>query len=150
MTLPTSKPDTIPRERARVLLVDDNPAILERVIHLLNARYDVIDGLDSGKSVLAYVERNKSDLIVLDISLGDMSGIEVARRLKEAGYTGKIVFLTVHEDPDFVAAAFGAGASAYVVKSLLTSDLCNAIDAALAGRMFVSANLGVQIGESSV
>ena len=137
-----------PSSRPRVLLADDNPAILERVFHLLDGKYEIVGTLGSGSAVLAFTKSQRPDLMVLDISLGDMSGIEVARQLRESGYDGKIVFLTVHEDQDFVAAAFGAGASAYVVKSKLASDLYDAVSIALSGGMFVSANLGVRIGDS--
>jgi DNA-binding NarL/FixJ family response regulator len=70
-----------------------------------------------------------------------VSGIDVARQLRESGCDAKIIFLTVHEDRDYVNAAIGAGGSAYVVKSRISSDLLTAIDAALADRLFVSASL---------
>ena len=73
--------------------------------------------------------------------MGETSGIDLARKLRDSGCHSKIVFLTVHEDPDFLEAAMGAGGSAYVVKSRLSLDLVPAIDAVLAGKIFVSASL---------
>jgi DNA-binding NarL/FixJ family response regulator len=78
------------------------------------------------------------DLIILDISLGDLSGFEVARRLKKAGCPAKIIFLSLHQDMDFVGAAFGMGASGYVFKSRLSTDLENAIEVVLSGGHFSS------------
>jgi DNA-binding NarL/FixJ family response regulator len=142
-----SKTGTIPKKRAHVLLADDSPATLEQVCQVLGDKYEVVAAVTSGTAVLAHAETSKPDVIVIDIALRDLSGIEVARRLRTA-HSARIVFLTIHEDRAFVTAAFGAGASGYVVKSKLASDLCDAIDAALSGRIFVSADLGVQIGRS--
>jgi DNA-binding NarL/FixJ family response regulator len=74
-------------------------------------------------------------------SPSESSGIEIAQRLREQGYTGEIVFLTVHEDPDFVAAAIGAGGRGYVIKSRMSIDLGLAVQAALSHRIFISAPL---------
>ena len=71
--------------------------------------------------------------------MGDHSGIEIARRLREQGYAGEVIFLTVHEDPDFVTAAIGAGARGYVTKSHMNGDLKRAIKAVLSHQVFVSA-----------
>jgi DNA-binding NarL/FixJ family response regulator len=70
-----------------------------------------------------------------------LSGIDVAQHLRDCGCHSKIVFLTVHEDADYITAAIGAGGSAYVVKSRLSTDLIPAIDAALSHKLFVSPSL---------
>ena len=129
------------RVRPRVLLADDNPAILERATTLLEQEFDVLATLPSGEAVLEEYDRLKPDVIVLDISMNGMSGIEVARRLRDKGSSAKIIFLTVHGDSDFVNAALGAGGSAYVVKNCLGADLVSAIHAVLADKLFVSAPL---------
>jgi DNA-binding NarL/FixJ family response regulator len=87
------------------------------------------------------VARLHPDILVIDISMPVLSGIEAAQQLKQSGTDAKIVFLTIHEDPDFVQAALAAGASGYVVKSRLATDLLLAIRAALAGGRFVSPSL---------
>ncbi len=91
--------------------------------------------------MLRHYEHFKPDVVVLDISMGEMGGLDVARRLVELGYSAKIVFLTVHEEQEFVCAAFAAGGSAYVVKSHLNSDLPRAVHAALDGKVFLSGHL---------
>jgi DNA-binding NarL/FixJ family response regulator len=124
--------------RARILLADDHTAILDLVSHMLEDEYEVIGTVADGNSVCSQVKKLKPDVIVLDISMGECSGIEIARRLQEQGYTGEIVFLTVHEDPDFVSAAIGAGGRGYVIKSRVNADLRPAVRAALLHRVFVS------------
>jgi DNA-binding NarL/FixJ family response regulator len=123
------------------LLADDNSAVLNHVTRTLRKEYDIVAAVTDGESVLKQYPRLRPDVIVLDISMGDLSGIDVARRLRDSGCHSKIVFLTVHEDSDFVNAAMGTGASAYVVKSRMSTDLVSAIEAALAGKLFVSGSL---------
>jgi DNA-binding NarL/FixJ family response regulator len=127
--------------RNRILLADDNTAILDHVSDMLQAEYEIIGKVADGNSVTTEVERLRPDLVILDISMGDRSGIEIAKRLREQGYAGKIVFLTVHEDPDFVTAALGAGGRGYVIKSRLNLDLKLAVQIVLAHGMFISSSL---------
>ncbi len=121
-----------------LLLADDNPALLETLIEMLEPSYKVAAALRNGASVLEEVSALRPDLVILDISLGDLTGFEVARRLKGIGCPAKIIFLSVHEDIDFVNAAFELGASGYVFKSRITADLTKAIDAVLNGGQFAS------------
>jgi DNA-binding NarL/FixJ family response regulator len=101
----------------------------------------VVGAVSDGDAVLREYFRLRPDVIVLDISMGELSGIDVARTLVHSGCTAKIVFLTVHEDSDFLNAAMDAGGSAYVVKSRVSTDLTTAIEAALSGKHFVSSCL---------
>jgi CheY-like chemotaxis protein len=119
-----------------ILLVDDNHAVLELLAEMLEPTYTIAAALSCGATVLEQAAALLPDLIILDISLGDMSGFEVARRLKRAGCPAKIIFLSLHEDMDFVGAAFGLGASGFVFKSRLTTDLETAIAAVLSGGHF--------------
>jgi len=129
--------------RPSVLLADDSSAILEHVGKVLekHGQYQVVGTAMDGAGVLRESSRLRPDVIVLDISLGEASGIDLARTLRDSGCHSKIVFLTVHEDFDYMNAAMGAGGSAYVVKSRLGIDLISAIDSALSGKLFVSASL---------
>lgn len=122
----------------RVLLADDNTAILDHVSAMLKDDYEIIGRVADGNLVCSEVEKLRPDLIVLDISLGDHSGIHIARRLQQQGYKGEIVFLTVHEDADFVNAAIGAGGRGYVIKSRINTDLEAALRAVLSHQVFVS------------
>lgn len=127
--------------RRRIIMADDNPEILDCVHDMLRTNYEIIARISDGDSVCAAVRSLAPDLVLLDISMGDRSGIEIARQLRGQGYTGQIVFLTVHEDLDFVNAAIGAGGRGYVIKSRMTLDLAPAIRAALTNRVFISPSL---------
>jgi len=124
--------------RMRVLVADDLAPVLCTVAALLRDSYDVVSMVSDGKAALEGILELKPDLVVLDISMPGMSGLEVAKALKNRGSKPKIVFLTVHEDSGIIAACLSVGALGYVVKALMDSDLIPAMSEALAGRVFVS------------
>ena len=125
-------------DQIRVLLADDHEAMLDRVARLLATECNVVGTVTDGQQALDAARELKPDVLVLDISMPVMNGIETARRLKEAGAETRIVFLTVHDDPDFAKEALEAGALGYVIKPRIVSDLLAAIKEAHAGRSFVS------------
>jgi DNA-binding NarL/FixJ family response regulator len=127
----------------RLLLADDNPEILETLSDMLQPSYVVVGALSDGSSVLRDVAALSPDIIILDISLPDMTGFEVLRRLHKEGVPAKVIFLTVHENIDFVRAAFDLHASGYVFKSRIASDLVEAINAICGGGRFSSAALSL-------
>lgn len=127
-----------PLKKLRVLLADDHAALLERVGRLLEQDYDVVASVDNGNALVEAVLALRPDLIIADISMPGLNGIEAVRKLKDAGCTAKVVFLTIHEDADFVPECFEAGGLAYVVKSRLTCDLIPAIQMVLTGHTYVS------------
>jgi DNA-binding NarL/FixJ family response regulator len=116
--------------------VDDTPEILAYCAELLEPCYEIVGTAPDGKSALAAFERSTPDVVVLDISMPGINGIEVARRLRSSGCLAAIVFLS--GDEEFMTAALDAGGSGFVSKSLIGSDLLVAIREALAGRVFVS------------
>jgi DNA-binding NarL/FixJ family response regulator len=124
--------------RPRVLLADDHEDFLAIEGRLLEEDFDVVNKVGDGRALLEEAARLEPDLVVLDITMSAMSGIEAARRLRASGSRVKIVFLTVHDDPDYAREALGSGALGYVVKCRLVADLPQALREALAGRRFVS------------
>ena len=134
--------------RTTIILADDNPGVLAHVSQMLNKEkeYEVIGTVSDGTRVVRESLQLRPSVIILDISMGELSGIDLARQLRDSGCTARIIFLTVHEDVDYMNAALGAGGSAYVVKSRLSLDLLSAIHAALANKLFVSSNLLSEIG----
>jgi DNA-binding NarL/FixJ family response regulator len=110
----------------------------EKVVQLLLPKCDVVGTHANGQAALEAVLMLNPDIALLDISMPILSGIEVAHELRTRASSTKVVFLTVHEDVDFVNAAFDAGASAYVVKSQMASDLHTAISTVDSGGVFVS------------
>lgn len=94
--------------------------------------------VNNGRDAVQEAERLDPDVLVIDISMPILNGLQVAQRLRTANLRAKVVFLTVHEDKDFVTAAFSAGASGYVTKENVDTDLVPAIRDALEGRVYVS------------
>jgi DNA-binding NarL/FixJ family response regulator len=123
---------------ARVLLVDDSEAMLARATAVLSANCLIVGAVKDGTAAIDAAKALQPDVIVLDISMPGMTGLEVAANLREAGLTTAVVFLTVHDDEEIVLAARQAGGTGYVVKLRLASDLNLAVQEALAGRSFVS------------
>jgi DNA-binding NarL/FixJ family response regulator len=122
----------------RVLLVDDLTAVLSAVAKLLQNSFEIVGMASDGESALATAMAVQPDLVVLDVSMPGMSGIQVARELRRRGCSSKIVFLTVHADADIQATCFAAGGLGYVMKVLMESDLIPAMNEALSGREFIS------------
>ena len=125
-------------KRLRVLVAEDHAAVRSSVVRLLSKSYDVIGAVNDGRELLDAVNTMEPDVLVVDLSLPVITGIEAASVLKRMNCSSKIVFLTVHNDPDFVRAAHDAGALGYVLKQQMTNDLPEAIDKAFAGEQFTS------------
>ena len=121
----------------RILLADDHRYFLELIRGLLEPTFEVVGCVEDGESLVEAAGKLQPNVIVTDISMPKLDGLAAARRLVESG-SSKIVFLTVHADPDFVQAALKTGALAYVLKLRIRTDLLVAIGEALAGRIFVS------------
>ncbi len=119
-----------------LLLADDNRALLISLAETLRTRFIVAGVLSDGRSVLNEIAALAPDIAILDISLGDMTGFEVAAQLRVRCHPAKIIFLTLHEDVDFVSAAFDLGASGYVFKSRMAEDLIKAIEVVSSGGRF--------------
>jgi len=126
-------------EPTRVLLVDDNAAMLSRAGAVLGPECLIVGVVQDGPAAIAAARSLKPEVIVLDISMPGMNGLEVASHLRATGSTSALVFLTVHAEDEFILAAAAAGGIGYVLKSRLVSDLPEAVREARAGRRFVSA-----------
>ena len=129
-----------PLDKPRVLLADDHDAMLQRALSLLR-NFQVVGTANNGRDLVAEALRLDPDVIVLDITMPIMTGIEAAHELREAGSTAKLVFLTVHDQPAFLHACFTEGALGYVIKSHLGNDLIPAINEALSGHHFISPSI---------
>jgi DNA-binding NarL/FixJ family response regulator len=124
-----------------VLLADDNAAILSYLREELSKEFSIAGTVENGADAVRAVQIYDPDVLVLDISMPVLNGLQVATRLREIHPQTKILFLTVDEDPEYVSAGFAAGANGYVTKRRLTSDLVNAIREVAAGRIFLSPTL---------
>ena len=125
-------------DTARVLIVDDNKEILARTEAVLERDYIIVGAVQDGLSALEAERTLHPDVIVLDISMPGMTGLEVAARLRTSGSRAAVVFLTVHNENDLMLAARAAGGIGYVLKPRLASDLTVAVREARQGRPFIS------------
>jgi len=121
-----------------VLLADDHSVMLDRVGVLLNPSFEVVGAVPNGQEMISAGIHLDPDVIVADITMPELSGIEAAQQLREAGFRAKFVFLTIHIEHEFVDACVSQGALGYVLKSHMKTDLIPAIKAALMGRKFIS------------
>lgn len=124
----------------RVLLADDHVFVLERIVSILRPSFEVVGTVHNGRDLVTEAQRLQPDVIVLDLTMPMLTGIEAAHELRAAGSTVKLVFLTVHPEAEFVQACFAEGGLGYVNKSRLATDLVPAIHGALSGHQFISSS----------
>ena len=125
----------------RVLLADDSPDVLEAVSRMLAPEFEIVGRVSDGLSLMSEARKLNPDVMVVDLFMPGVSGIEAARELKKRHNPGAIIFLTVYDDASFVEAAQAMGAMGYVLKSSADRDLVPAIREALQGRFYHSPSL---------
>jgi DNA-binding NarL/FixJ family response regulator len=123
-------------EKPRIIVADDSPAFLQKLTSLLSVEFDVIATAADGKSALELIRRYEPDLVILDLNMPVLNGVEVAREL--AKHSPPVVICSVETDPEIVEAAREAGALAYVFKVRVEKDLILAVKSALHCKSFVS------------
>ena len=124
--------------RPRVLLADDHTLLLGAFEKLLSEDCDVVGQVSDGRALVAAAEELKPDVVVLDISMPLLNGLEAGRQIKRKLPGTKLVFVTMNEDTDLAADAFRAGASGYLLKQSATSELMAAIRQVMEGRSYVT------------
>ena len=125
-------------DKIRVVLADDHREVIAKIRVILGDEYEIIEAAENGNQAVTAVLELNPDVFVTDISMPVLNGLQAARRIQKTNSRVKIIFLTIHEDRDFIAAAFSAGATGYVTKRRLSTDLVFAIQEALKGHTFVS------------
>jgi len=130
-----------PNRRVRVVIADDLPEMLDAIQDQLKAHCQVVARAADGVELLDYVRKHKPELLITDISMPRMTGIDALRRLRSMGITIPAVIVTVHEDEELVRAGLEQGALGFVLKSRLAEELLFAVQAALKGKVFVSERL---------
>ena len=124
--------------RPRVLLADDHTLLLGAFEKLLSEDCDVVGQVSDGRALVEAAEELKPDIVVLDISMPLLNGLEAGRQIKRKLPGTKLVFVTMNEDTDLAADAFRAGASGYLLKQSATSELMAAIRQVMEGRSYVT------------
>jgi DNA-binding NarL/FixJ family response regulator len=107
-------------------------------VKLLGEDFNVVGAVNNGRDAVAEAQRLDPDVLVIDISMPILNGLQTVSQLRSTDHRSKVVFLTVHEDQDYVDAAFSAGASGYVTKARVDTDLIPAIREVLEGRTYIS------------
>jgi DNA-binding NarL/FixJ family response regulator len=134
-------------KRPRVLLADDHTLVLDGLRKILEPECEVVGAVEDGRSLLAAAKQLQPDIILLDISMPLLNGVEAARRLRAAAPDAKVIFVTMHADATYVAGAFRAGASGYVLKRCASLELLKAINQVLSGREYVTPLIGKDRGD---
>jgi DNA-binding NarL/FixJ family response regulator len=124
--------------RPRVLLADDHRMLRELFVQLLEPHFDVVGQAADGRALIAAAEKLLPNVIVLDIAMPLLNGLDAARQLKRLMPKVKLIFLTMNEDSDLAAEAFRIGASGYLLKNSAASELIQAINEALLGHTYVT------------
>jgi DNA-binding NarL/FixJ family response regulator len=127
--------------KIRVVLADDHQQMIATVRRTLGAEFQVVRSVGDGKQAVDAVHALNPDVLIIDISMPILNGLQAAKQLQMANCRAKIIFLSIYESRDFVDAAFCAGACGYVTKARLSTDLIPAIHEAMLGRIFISAPL---------
>ncbi len=127
-----------PMKLPRVMLADDHTLLVEAFRRLLESKCEIVGAVSDGRTLLDTAPALKPDVIVLDISMPLLNGLDAARQLREVMPGAKIIFLTMNEDPDLAVEAMRLGASGYLLKSSAASELFRAIQQALRGKVYVT------------
>src|SRR5271154_3600796 len=134
----------------RILLADDHRLLVEAFRALLEPHYEVVGTVSDGRALLESAPLLQPDIVVLDIAMPLLNGLDAGRQLKQKMPAVKLVYLTMSQDPDLATEAMHSGASAYLLKSSASSELFHAIDEALKGRSYVTKQIAQAMQESFV
>jgi len=130
---------------ARLLIADDHPSLLDGLVSLLEERFEVVGAVANGHLLLDAAARLRPDVIVTDISMPGLNGLEAVAQLKAARPEVKIIVLTIHADAAVVAEAMRSGASGFVAKMSAGDDLAIAIGEVLQGRVYLSPDIAKEL-----
>jgi DNA-binding NarL/FixJ family response regulator len=133
--------------RVRILLADDHSLILTGIRTLLDAEFNIVGQLSDGRAVVAEALRLRPDLIILDVTMPLLNGIDAARQIRRAWPQAKLLFLTMHSDALYLRNALAAG-NGYVLKSSAAEELREAIRAVLSGETYLSKTLPWRLKET--
>jgi len=124
--------------RSRILLADDHPLVLDGVEKILENEFDVVGKVEDGRALVAAAQELRPDVIVTDMTMPLLHGLEACRQLRQLGIASKVIFLTMHADVAYAKEAFQAGASGYLLKRSAASELVDAIHTVTRGQSYLT------------
>ena len=133
--------------KVRILLADDHRIVAEGMKILLEPEFGPVAIVEDGRALVAAAEKLRPEIIVADISMPLLNGIDAVRQIKKSQPDIMVVFLTMHPDPSYAAAAFEAGASGYVLKHAAPSELVTAIQYALEGKQYIAPQIAADLNQ---
>ena len=135
--------------RPRLLLADDHRIVVEGLRSILTPEYDLVGIVENGRELIDAVKRLKPDVIVADITMPQLNGLDAVAQLRKDGCQAKVVFLTMHKDATYAARALEVGASGFVLKHSASTELLTAIHAALSGKTYVTKEIAERLERST-
>lgn len=136
--------------KPRLLIAEDHTLVLEGYQRILEPHFDLIGTAEDGRTLVMLALRLQPDVVLIDISMPEMNGFEAARQVKKEVPKAKIIFVTMHSDREYVEEALRIGASAYVLKRSAVTELAEAIQAALQGKIYVTPLVGEGMAKTTV
>jgi len=131
--------------KPRVLVADDHRIVIAGVEALLAGRYEITAQAADGRALLDLARDSDADVIIVDISMPGLNGIEALEAMRREGIDTPVIFLTMHSEPAYARRALEAGAAGYVLKSEATQELLQALEAVAQGGIFVSADIAADV-----
>ena len=124
--------------RPRILLADDHTLVLEGLAKLMEDQYELVGKVQDGRTLVHVAQEVEPDVLVVDISLPQLNGLDAARQIVKTVPRAKIIFLTMHADPAYAREAFQIGASGFLLKRSAAAELSQAIEAVLKGQTYIT------------
>ena len=135
-------------KRIRVLLADDHKIVAEGLRSILEPEFELVGTVTDGRALIDATQELRPDVIVVDISMPLLNGIEAVSRIKKKAIKTKVIFLTMHSEVTYAARAMDAGASGYILKHAAPSELITAIRAAMQGKIFITPTIDEKLSQA--
>lgn len=134
--------------KPRIVIADDHPILAEGLRRLLEPEFEVVAIVADGRELVAAVKQHRPDIVIADVNMPKLNGIDAALRLREGGSKSKVIFLTMHRDVGYARRAMETGAAGFVLKQSAATELVTAVREALRGRTFITPIIAGELFQS--
>lgn len=132
-------------KKTRVLLADDHKIVLEGLRSLLEPEFEIVGAVEDGRALVAEAKRLSPEVVVADISMPGLNGIDALQAMRREGLDLPVIFLTMHTEPAYARRALEAGAAGYVLKHAAPQELLQALQASAQGGIYISAEIAAEV-----